>query len=140
MGERGPRDLIERILKPFVSAHDGAERISLAGPEITLEPEQAQSLGLMLQELATNAMKYGALSADGGRIAVSWEPLLEGAGLKLRWRETGGPPVVPPKARGFGSLFIERLLAHDINGEAHLDFHQDGVICDVELRPPLART
>lgn len=89
-----------------------ANRISLSGPNILLPPKEAVSIAMALHELCTNAVKYGALSNDEGRITVSWsQPNTNGDHLELQWVETGGPLVVPPTHRGFGTLLLERTLA-----------------------------
>ncbi|MDO9713013.1 sensor histidine kinase [Paracraurococcus lichenis] len=108
-------------------------RVAMAGPEhVTLNPYQAQALVLALHELATNAAKYGALSAPSGCVEVSWSvsqanergqaPMLE-----VLWRERGGPLVQPPAQSGFGSRLLERGLPHQFKGEATLSFAPDGV-------------
>ena len=85
-----------------------------------------------LHELATNAVKYGALSVATGRIAIVWtvQPGVPER-LELRWREQGGPPVSPPKRRGVGSRLIEGVLASELNGEVRLAFEPEGIVCDV---------
>jgi two-component sensor histidine kinase len=86
---------------------------------------------LMLHELATNAAKYGALSTDTGRLAVSWT--VEVADLihhvRLDWRESGGPEVQAPQSKGFGTALIERSMAYELDGDARLDFRPDGLQC-----------
>ncbi|MGV1848381.1 MULTISPECIES: PAS domain S-box protein [unclassified Rhizobium] len=106
--------LVERILLP----QTGSERFELSGPDITLGSRTALSLSLLLHEMATNAVKYGALSVDGGKVEVHWS--IETDVFKLTWREVGGPPATPPARRGFGS----RLISLGINGarNVHLDF------------------
>ncbi len=113
--------------------HGGAGRFELSGPSIRLSPKTALSLSMALHELATNAMKYGALSTPDGRIRVAWD-LAPGPGaarLDLTWTESGGPLVVPPTDRGFGSRLIERGLAAELSGSAAIDFHPDGVVCRI---------
>src|SRR5215210_4794389 len=105
-------------------------QISLAGPSVLLKPEAAQSLGLALHELATNAAKYGALSAPGGSVQIVWRRLLEPEeGIEIDWTETGGPSVKEPERRGFGSLVIERNLSRSLDAEVHLTFRPEGVHC-----------
>jgi two-component sensor histidine kinase len=88
---------------------------------------------MALHELATNAMKYGALSTPEGRVHVAWDlaPDPGAARLDLTWTERGGPPVKPPTSRGFGSRLIERGLAAELSGSATIDFHTDGVVCRI---------
>jgi two-component sensor histidine kinase len=105
-------------------------QISLAGPSVLLKPEAAQSLGLALHELATNAAKYGALSVPGGSVQIVWRRLLEPEeGIEIDWTETGGPSVKEPERRGFGSLVIERNLSRSLDAEVHLTFRSEGVHC-----------
>jgi PAS domain S-box-containing protein len=105
-------------------------QISLAGPSVLLKPEAAQSLGLALHELATNAAKYGALSVPGGSVQIVWRRLLEPEeGIEIDWTETGGPNVKEPERRGFGSLVIERNLSRSLDAEVHLTFRPEGVHC-----------
>ncbi len=113
--------------------HGGQARFELSGPAIRLSPKTALSLSMALHELATNAMKYGALSTPEGRIRVAWDlaPDPGAARLDLTWTERGGPPVQPPTERGFGSRLIERGLAAELSGSAAIDFHPDGVICRI---------
>jgi PAS domain S-box-containing protein len=105
-------------------------RLTAAGPEVLLGPKQSVSLVMALHELATNAVKYGALSRAGGRIEIVWEA--EAGRLQLIWREQGGPPVVEPKRRGFGFRMIERALAADLGGLVVLDFAETGLVCRIE--------
>jgi PAS domain S-box-containing protein len=108
-------------------------QISLDGPSVVLKPEAAQSLGLALHELATNAAKYGALSNTAGNISITWRrlPATEGHGVEILWDETGGPEVVAPARRGFGSMVVERNLARSIDGEVELAFPPEGVHCRI---------
>jgi two-component sensor histidine kinase len=115
------------------SLHGGAGRFELAGPSIRLSPKTALSLSMALHELATNAMKYGALLTPEGRVHVTWDlaPDPGAARLDLTWTERGGPRVKPPTSRGFGSRLIERGLAAELSGSATIDFHTDGVVCRI---------
>lgn len=106
-------------------------QITFDGPAILLKPEAAQGLGLGLHELATNAAKYGALSAPQGQVDIVWtrQPAGEGHGIEIVWKEHGGPLVVPPLRRGFGTMVIERHLANALDTEVSLSFLPDGVEC-----------
>lgn len=110
-------------------------QISIDGPVTLLRPEVAQSLGLALHELATNAAKYGALSVPDGRLVVTWERQRpeEGSGVELTWVETGGPSVAAPEQRGFGSLVIERNLARAGEADVELSFSPGGVTCRIVI-------
>lgn len=121
-------------------AHDALQldgvnrgRIDAQGPSIRLTPHAALTISLALHELFTNTLKYGALSNDEGRVRLCWR-YLEGEGkLRIEWRESGGPPVVPPKTRGFGSLLLEQTLARDLDGRVALSFAPQGVECIIEM-------
>ena len=109
------------------------DQVSIEGPDVRLKPEAAQSLGLALHELAANAAKHGALSLSGGRVAINWQPLLDGAGIELVWRESRGPKVTAPSQRGFGSMVIEHNLARALDAEVNLDFATEGLTCTVAV-------
>ncbi|HEX8222818.1 MAG TPA: PAS domain S-box protein [Allosphingosinicella sp.] len=117
------------LVVAVVAAQCG-ERVAIDGPPVQLAPKLAVTLALALHELCTNAVKYGALSAPGGRIAVAWTG--EAGRLALSWRESGGPRVEPPRRRGFGTRMIERALAAESGGSARLDFHPEGLVCEIE--------
>jgi PAS domain S-box-containing protein len=121
------RQVAIRALEPF-SLKDG--RVAVDGPDVWLTPKQALAISMALHELATNATKYGALSDDAGTIRVSWVVApLDGTGeLKLTWTEQGGPPVLPPTRKGFGTRLIQRNLAHDLGGVASIDYRAQGVV------------
>jgi PAS domain S-box-containing protein len=96
------RDVVIRAVGPFQEA-----RFAVNGPAVLVDASQALKLTMVLHELATNAVKYGALSNGTGHVAIAWQ-LGTGSSLQLTWKETGGPPVSPPKRKGFGSLLIEQ--------------------------------
>jgi two-component sensor histidine kinase len=110
-------------------------QVSAVGPALLLKPEAAQSIGLALHELATNAAKYGALSVPAGRVEIAWRrlPKAEGEGIEIRWTEHGGPDVRQPERRGFGSLVIERNLARALDAEVALAFVLEGVRCRIKI-------
>ncbi|MDI6623537.1 MAG: HWE histidine kinase domain-containing protein [Brevundimonas sp.] len=114
------------ILQHETEAH-GSARVSANGPLVALPPAAALSFGMIFHELATNAAKYGALSAPDGRVLVDWSVADQtNPRLELVWREIGGPPVAPPDRKGFGSRLIERNVRHDLAGEVELDYAGDG--------------
>ncbi len=104
------------------------ERITVKGPNLTINPKMALTLALAVNELGTNALKYGALSVPNGLVTIEWY-LTDGKTLTWRWVETGGPVVTSPKRRGFGSFLIERVLGTDFGGTVKTEFRQEGVIC-----------
>jgi PAS domain S-box-containing protein len=127
----GLHEVVSGALAPYSSSHQ-ASRVSFAGPEIRLQPKAALALSMALHELATNAVKYGALSNGAGDVEVSWRVDPTDGKFQLRWREAGGPPVVAPRRRGFGSRLIEQGLSQDIAGEVDLSFNADGVACTIQ--------
>ncbi len=109
-------------------------RIHVGGPDVMLPPRYALAMVMALHELATNAMKYGALSNDDGEIDLNWRIGEETAPtlLHISWSERGGPAVAPPERRGYGSMLIERALAHDLNSKTLLLFEPTGVRCLID--------
>lgn len=124
------RRLVEEELLAFSLGEAG--RISICGEDVALSPTAAQTLAMALHELATNAAKYGALSAPGGRVTVSWTQEDSGR-LTIRWAETGGPPVTPPTRQGLGAAMLARALAGGLNGETIMDWRPEGLVCDLRL-------
>jgi two-component sensor histidine kinase len=118
----------------LASLHGGVGRFTLNGPTVRLSPKTALSLSMALHELATNAVKYGALSVPDGRVDITWTQIPQPGAprLELTWTERDGPPVTPPESRGFGSRLIERGLAAELSGSADIDFRPDGVVCRIE--------
>ena len=106
--------------------------MQIDGPSVLLEPSAAQAIAVTLQELATNAAKYGALSVPDGHVRVEWSPEHNGR-LVLRWTEKGGPPVEPPTRRGFGARVIEKMVRGQLKGELHFAWHPEGVACEIVL-------
>ncbi|SEP25501.1 PAS domain S-box-containing protein [Methylobacterium sp. UNC300MFChir4.1] len=117
---------IHDVVSAAIEPHRVAEqRITWSGPHLILTSQQALGLSLATHELATNAAKYGALSNETGRVAMSWR--VEDGTFAFDWVETGGPPVTPPAGRGFGSKLIERIVASYFEGEGCLDFDPAGI-------------
>jgi PAS domain S-box-containing protein len=110
-------------------------RIDIAGPDVRIGPGAAVALGMAFHELATNALRHGALSSQSGHVRLQWsiEPGPEGGHLRLQWTEEDGPPVPsPPPRRGFGSRLLERGLAHGIQAGVRLLFETSGLRCEVD--------
>ena len=125
-------DIVDRALLPFKD-REGA-RLQATGPYVRLSPEITLALAMALHELATNAIKYGALSMPEGRIAIAWS-IREGAGnrcLVFSWTEHDGPPVTPPTRTGFGSRMIERVLRQHVRGDARIRYPVEGVRFEIE--------
>lgn len=127
------RTLIAEAMAPAA-----AQRITADGPFVQLNPKAALALAMVLNELLTNAMKYGALSAEGGDIHILWAERdhAQGPALAVEWREQGGPRVTPPKASGFGSKLMRRCIENDLGGTFELSFAPAGV--QVDLTVPLS--
>ena len=126
--------LPEAALRPFMIG----DRVRLEGPAVSVTPDAGVPLVLALHELATNAAKYGALSAPGGQVVLRWsvEPGDAGEDVVLQWTETGGPPVAAPTRRGLGS----RLLRRQAGIEAvEVDYAPEGVRCRLVVRGQRAR-
>ena len=102
-------------------------RFTVHGPQVTINGRQSLGLSLALHELATNAVKYGALSGDTGRVTISWDVQPDGA-FQFDWQESGGPPVTAPARSGFGSVLIEKIVATYFDGAATLEFRSAGVM------------
>jgi two-component sensor histidine kinase len=131
-------DIVHDALEPFGVADNRAKRIVMKGENIRFPPKAALALGIVFNELATNAVKYGALFNDAGSILIEWtkEPTPEGARLLLHWQEKDGPPVTTPSRIGFGSRVIEHGLAQELEGTAHLDYRPDGLACTMTIPIP----
>ena len=121
------------IVRQAVAPHDPTRTaVTIDGPEIRLSPSQAVSMSLIIHELGTNAVKYGALSTPMGTVNLSWNLAQNGLGarsLTFLWQETGGPTVHPPATRGFGSRMISRAMTENASGEARLEFPAEGARC-----------
>ncbi len=119
-------DLVKSQLAPFGVT---AGRLILRGDPIVLKPEAAQGIGMAVHELATNAIKYGALSNEQGKIAVGWNTVQDNGRnyFEMTWTEIGGPLVEPTSHRGFGRKVIERMAAEAVQGEVDYRFDPDGV-------------
>ena len=129
------REVLMEDLRPFGGhQHD---TIVLDGPEIRLAPQAALALGMAVHELATNAVKHGALSSPSGVVHVGWriDKDASPATFVLEWFESGGPAVVPPVRKGFGATLIERSFAHELSGSISLDFAPAGLCAS--LRAPI---
>ena len=123
------RTIVHQAISPFESVD--LQRFVLTGPSIKLPPRQVLPLSMAIHELLTNALKYGALSAPFGRVSISWDLAADGNEVRLRWDEHGGPSVVPPTARGFGTRLIERGLAQELGGSVAIEFDPSGVTCAI---------
>ena len=126
---RTASDMVDlRALAMAQLAHFGdlvGSRIRIDGPSILVAPHAAQSLGMALHELSTNAGKHGALSRDAGQVDISWRT--EDGTLHMTWHETGGPCVATPRKRGFGTTVIDQMASSSLNGKVDLIFAPAGL-------------
>lgn len=124
--EASIRDVIDGALEP----HRGPEaQVEISGPDIGLSEKHAMSMALAVNELATNAVKYGALSVPDGQVTIKWRVPLWGrpGAFTFEWIERGGPAPTPPTRRGFGTRLIEEVVANDFNGTARIAFDPGGI-------------
>lgn len=128
-------NIIHDALEPFGLGGGRAERIAINGENIRFSPTSALALSIVFNELATNAVKYGALSNEAGSILINWtmESTPAGNKLLLRWQEKDGPPISAPSHVGFGSQVITRSLADELEGTVNLDFRSDGLVCAMTI-------
>lgn len=126
-------DLLKVVLNVHRSGEE--ERLILDGPEVTLNPTAAMALSLTMHELATNAIKYGALTSPEGCIHITWSVGREANGfyLRLDWRETGGPVPDGPRRTGFGSRLIRMMIEGQLRGEFKEDYRREGYACTILL-------
>jgi PAS domain S-box-containing protein len=127
------RDLVDAQLAVFLPRDD--PRITVQGPEIALCAAAVRAVGMALHELATNALKYGALSTVDGRVDVRWKVEHDTGVFRMTWTERDGPEVRPPERRGFGRLVAEHMVATSTGGHVNLTFGPQGV--EWELEAPL---
>jgi two-component sensor histidine kinase len=126
--------IVAQAAEPFSSRN--GKRLHIAGPEVRVSARTALALAMAFQELATNAVKYGALSNATGTIRITWAlangVATSGDSLSIRWEESGGPTVQAPTRRGFGSRLLESALGEDLGGDVRIEFAATGVVCTVE--------
>jgi two-component sensor histidine kinase len=135
-GSADLRELVLRIIEPHRAASD--QRVDAVGPDLRVNPRAAVALAMVLNELTTNAVKYGALSRPDGRVRITWSAGDENGGkLRLTWQETGGPAVQSPTRRGFGSALLEQSITRELGGSVTRDFDPAGLICTITV--PLER-
>ncbi|WP_448044060.1 CheR family methyltransferase [Bradyrhizobium liaoningense] len=128
--------VIEELLA--YNAREG-EQMRVSGPKVRFQPKAAETFALAIHELATNALKYGALSQPTGRIEVAWrvDESTDPAELMFEWRERGGPPVAPRPRKGFGTELLERTLAFELKGQTMMTFNPAGLQCTIII--PLSK-
>jgi two-component sensor histidine kinase len=124
-------NLIRHQLVPFVDIQ--SSRIELVGPDIVVTPEATQAIGLAIHELATNAVKYGALSVPAGKVHICWKFDRNSRELLLKWVEQGGPIVNPPSRNGFGHIVIHKMIERSLNATVALEFATQGLEWSVTI-------
>ncbi len=129
------QQVVEKTMAAFPTEH-----ISIAGPGFAIDPKMALTLALAVNELGTNALKYGALSVPDGVVSIEWTvegvPTADKNLLKWHWRETGGPEVVAPTRQGFGTFLIGRVLGADFGGSVTIDYKSTGLECVLTAEIP----
>ena len=139
---RQPRagvDLGELVDAELIGLAAREDKVKTAGPPVRLRPKAAETLGLALHELTTNAVKFGALCLPGGHLTITWRKELfrEDPCVRFEWREEGVPDCAPPTHRGFGRDLIERTVPYELRGATRLSFEAGGVRCAIDI--PLTR-
>ncbi len=125
--------IVENAVHPLMSEQS---RYRIKGPHVRMTPHEAVTVAMAIHELGTNALKYGAWSNLSGMVLLEWEMISEGGEplLQLVWDEKGGPPVTPPKNKGFGSRLLDQGLALEFGQGAQLIYHADGLKCIILAR------
>jgi two-component sensor histidine kinase len=136
---------LDELIRAQLSAF-GMDKITIRGEKVLIRAEAVQNAALALHELATNASKYGSLSVPDGRVVVEWEPNgSDPEGIRLTWREIGGPPVTEPDRQGFGRFVLDRVTVNAL-GSGGAEFKPDGLVwtCNIDaehlVRPPAPKT
>jgi two-component system, chemotaxis family, CheB/CheR fusion protein len=129
------RDIVSDTVKPHSA---GSNRFRIDGPHLWLVPSAALSIAMALHELVTNAAKYGALTSEEGQVTIAWQLVGDGKDrrLSLQWTESGGPPVIPPTRKGFGSSLVQRVLAAELGGKVDVVYETSGVVCTIDAPMP----
>jgi two-component sensor histidine kinase len=130
--DAGLMETVASVLEVHRLAEPG--RVTVTGPDIRLKPQPALAIAMIVNELATNATKYGALSVPAGRVSLRWELSGGPDGVcRMTWQESGGPPVVSPQRKGFGSNLIERTVHDQLRGTMKMEFAAAGLTCIMEI-------
>jgi two-component sensor histidine kinase/CheY-like chemotaxis protein len=128
-------EVVRRTLAPYVQGKGERFRVE-PGPLVMLDPKAALAFSMVINELTTNAVKYGALAHDAGYVSVAWE-LFDGEKVKLSWREIDGPAVLAPDDEGFGTTLIQRSIHYELQGEVEMDYAETGLICTITFPVPV---
>ncbi len=126
-------------IETAIAAYQAPGRFELDGVDHPLAPKMVVSLSMVIHELATNAVKYGALSVPDGLVRIEWQVRGQAAGgerLAMRWEEVGGPQVEVPTRKGFGTRLLERQVSMEFNGSIQLQYRPSGLVCQMDLSLP----
>lgn len=123
---------LAQLIDDEIAGYSRPGHAEVSGPLATLVPDAVQPVSLVFHELATNAVKYGALKAETGRVDVSWALQADGR-LEIRWNETGGPAIVPPTHAGFGTRLLTDVITKQLHGEITRDWRPGGLVVEIRL-------
>jgi len=128
--------VVSAVLEPFLS--ESPKRLRFGGPELALSEQFGATLAMAVHELATNALKYGALSVPSGAVTFRWKvaPCDAGERVTFEWKEDGGPPPQKPERDGYGHRMIRSVAARETDGRVNLDFPPEGLVCIISYRRP----
>lgn len=130
--------LAEIVRQGLLICGDGSGRLSMSGPDVTLPANATVSLVMVLHELATNAMKYGALSGDKGTVSIRWDVDERDNRVVIHWQEQDGAPVAPPTRKGFGSRLLTDAVPRQLSGKVDMAYEEAGLQCRIAI--PLSGT
>ena len=125
------RDVLQLTLQPYMSGM--VERMRFEGPDVELPGMLARPMCMVINELATNAVKYGSLSTTKGSVLITTEHESGQEFVTVHWKESGGPPVLTENTVGTGTSLLKGLVDHEMHGEITLDFHRDGLVCQIKV-------
>jgi two-component sensor histidine kinase len=125
------RTVLEAVLRPYENHGRGASRFDISGPEVPCGDRSINGIALTFHELATNAAKYGALSASGGRVEVRWSH--DDEDVLVTWTERGGPAVLPPAKKGFGRSLVDSTVKRQLGGSVEYDWRSEGLVVTLRL-------
>lgn len=120
-------EVVRGAIAPYI---DSEKRVEISGPAVELSSRASVAFALAINELSTNATKYGALSTAPGRVKIGWR--IQDGKFRLTWRESGGPPVAEPERKSFGTTLIKSMFATQLKGAAFMQFEPDGLVCLLE--------
>jgi PAS domain S-box-containing protein len=122
---------LDQLIRDEMLPYAKDKQLLLKGPKVTCRADAVQSLSLLFHELATNAVKYGALGRDSGHVEITWQR--EADIMLISWKEEGGPPVVPPKRKGFGTRLLNQVSGRQLNAKLEFDWDPHGLQLQIRL-------